>query len=89
MNDKLNVFGEPDDIKQALYSSWADAEDALSMLQQVLRDYPLAGKHLGEELSKVHDKLIECRESVDSFAPNYYRETIEGWAQAGAEASHP
>ena len=29
MKDELNVFGEPDDIKQALYSSWTDAEDAL------------------------------------------------------------
>jgi len=88
-DQELNVFGEPDDIKQALYSSWADAEDALCRLQQVLRDYSLEGKHIGEELSEVHDKLIECRDSVKSFAPNYYRKTMEDWAQGAAEMSHP
>lgn len=88
-NQKLNVFGEPDDIKQALYSSWSDAEDALCRLQQVLRDYSLEGKHISEELSEVHDKLIGCRNSVRAFAPNYYTKTMEDWAQAAAELSHP
>ena len=36
--EELNVFGEPDDIKQALYSSWADAEDALCMTGQLTKE---------------------------------------------------
>ena len=31
-NEKLNVFGEPDDIKQALYSSWVEVEGTLRMI---------------------------------------------------------
>jgi hypothetical protein len=88
-NELLNIFDEPDDIKQALYASWCDAEDALCRLQQIMRDYSLEGKHIGDELSEVHDKLIECRDSVKEFAHKYYRRTIEVWAQAAAEASHP
>ena len=88
-NEELNVFGEPDDIKQALYASWADAEDALCKLQFVMGVYPVAGTEVGDALAEVHDKLIECRDSVKAFAPNYYRKTMEDWAQAGAEANHP
>jgi len=35
------------------------------------------------------EQLEKCSESVKSFAPNYHRETLEGWAQAAAEANHP
>jgi len=39
-DQELNVFGEPhDDIKQALYSSWADAENALCILQRVMAQH--------------------------------------------------
>jgi len=88
MNNELNVFGEPDDIKQALYSSWADAEDASCILQGVMARYRHNQELVGE-LQEVLDKLDECGESVRSFAPNYYRDTVEGWGQAAAEASHP
>jgi len=86
---ELNVFGEPhDDIKQALYSSWADAEDALCILMRVMAQHQHDWE-LRSELREVKETLDKCGESVRSFAPNYYRETMEGWAQAAAEMSHP
>jgi len=88
-DQELNVFGEPDDIKQALYSSWADAEDALCKLQLVMGVYSVAGTEVGDALAEVHDALIDCRDSVKAFAPNYYSKTMEDWAQAAAEMSHP
>jgi len=88
MDNELNVFGEPDDIKQALYSSWADAEDAACILQRVMARYR-HNQELAGELQEVLDKLGECGESVKSFAPNYHRETMDGWGQAAAEAGHP
>lgn len=88
MKNELNVFGEPDDIQQALYSSWGDAEDAACILQTVIARYRHNQELVGE-LQEVLDKLNECGGSVKSFAPNYYRETMEGWAQAAAESSHP
>jgi hypothetical protein len=88
MKDKLNVFGEPDDIQQALYSSWADAADAACILQRVMARYR-HNQELTSELQEVLDKLKECGESVRSFAPNYHRETLEGWAQSAAESNHP
>lgn len=88
MEKLLNVFGEPDDMKQALYSSWADSQDARCLLIKLKARYHF-NKELVEELEEVLGKLEECSESVKSFAPNYHRETIEGWAQAAAEANHP
>ena len=88
MKDKLNVFGEPDDIQQALYSSWGDAMNARCMVMALKARYHF-NKELVEELNEVLEQLEECSESVKSFAPNYHRETLEGWAQAAAEANHP
>ena len=87
-NEKLNVFGEPDDIKMALYASWADAEDAACILQRVMARH----RHSPELLAELHEvlaRLDQCGESVESFAPNYYRKTIQNWAEAAAEANHP
>lgn len=93
MNDKLNVFGEPhDDIKQALYSSWCEVEEALRMIGQRQADmkYSYATEHTEQEfLAILAGQLREAREVIDDFAPEYYRETLEGWAQASAEMSHP
>ena len=88
MENLTNVFGEPDDIKQALYSSWSDSQDARCLLIRLKARYHF-NKELVEELAEVLEKLEKCSESVKSFAPNYHRETIEGWAQAAAEANHP
>jgi len=87
-NEELNVFGESDDIKMALYASWADAEDAACILQRVMARYRHVSE-LQEELQEVLDELDKCGESVRSFAPNYYKKTIEDWAEASAEANHP
>lgn len=88
MGNLTNVFGEPDDIKQALYSSWSDSQDARCLLIRLKARYHF-NKELVEELTEVLEKLEKCSESVKSFAPNYHRETLEGWAQAAAEANHP
>jgi len=88
MEKLLNVFDEPDDIQQALYSSWADSQDARCLLIKLRARYHF-NKELVEELSEVLEQLEKCSESVKSFAPNYHRETLEGWAQAAAEMSHP
>lgn len=88
MKDKLNVFGEPDDIQQALYSSWSDAMDARCMVMELKARYHF-NKELVGELNEVLEKLDKCSESVKNFAPNYHHETLEGWAQGAAEMSHP
>lgn len=81
-----------DDIKQALYSSWSEFEEALCMIGQRRADmeHCYATETTEQEfLALLSGKLREAREAIDSFAPEYYRETIEGWAQASAEAMHP
>lgn len=83
-----NVFGEPDDIQQALYSSWGEAEEARCLLITLKARYHFNAE-LVEELGEVLSKLKECGDAVKSFAPAYHRETLEGWAQAAAESSHP
>ena len=88
MKDKLNVFGEPDDIQQALYSSWGDAMDARCMVMALKARYHF-NKELVGELNEVLEQLDKCSESVKNFAPNYHYETLEGWAQGAAEMSHP
>jgi len=91
-NEKLNVFGEPDDIKQALYSSWCEFEEALRMIGERRADmehgYASATSEK-EFLDLLAGQLREAREVIDDFAPEYYMETLEGWAQAAAEMSHP
>jgi hypothetical protein len=89
---KLNVFGQPDDIKQALYSSWCKFEEALCMTGQRQADmkYSYATETTEQEfLALLAGQLREAREVIDDFAPEYYRETLEDWAQAAAEANHP
>ncbi len=88
MENLTNVFGEPDDIKQALYSSWAGAEDARCLLIKLKARYHF-NPELKGELDEILVQLEKCGDSVRDFAPNYYRETLEGWAQAAAEANHP
>ena len=88
MENLTNVFGEPDDIKQALYSSWAEAEDARCMVIKLKARYHF-NPELKDELDEILAQLEQCGDSVRDFAPNYYRETVEGWAQGAAEANHP
>lgn len=88
MEKLTNVFGEPDDFRQALYSSWADAEDARCLVIALKARYHF-NKELVAELSEVLEQLEQCSQSVRDFAPNYHRETVEGWAEAAAEANHP
>ena len=83
-----NVFGEPDDIKMALYASWGEAQIAHNFVARLKARYHF-NKELVEELSEVLEQLDKCSESVKSFAPAYHRETLEGWAQEAAEANHP
>jgi hypothetical protein len=83
-----NVFGEPDDIKQALYSSWADAEDARCLVVALKARYHFNSELKGE-LDAILEQLEKCGQSVRDFAPNFYRETVEDWAQAAAESNHP
>lgn len=83
-----NVFGEPDDMKMALYSSWGESQIAHNLVSRLKARYHF-NKELGEELQEVLDQLAKCSESVRSFAPAYHRETLEGWAQEAAEANHP
>ena len=92
MNDKLNVFGEPDDIKQALYSSWCEFEKALCMVGQRRADmkYSYATETTEQEfLHQLSVQLTHARNMIEEFAPNYHQETLEDWAQAAAEMSHP
>ena len=91
-DQELNVFGEPDDIKQALYSSWVEFEEALRMIQrqQASMKYDYADEITQEDfLVLLANKLNDARESINLFAPNYHRDTLEGWAQGAAEMSHP
>jgi len=88
MEKLTNVFGEPDDFRQALYSSWADAEDARCLVVALKARYHF-NTDLKGELDEILTQLEQCGQSVRDFAPNYHRETIEGWAQGAAEASHP
>ena len=88
MNKLLNIFGESDDTTQALYSAWANAEDAKCILQTIVARHRF-NKELVEELTEVMEKLDECGDAVKDWAPNYYKETVEGWGQAAAEMSHP
>ena len=89
---KLNIFGETDDIKQALYSSWCEVEEALIMIAQreanLRCGYACENTEL-EFLAILTNQLTEAREVIDDFAPEYYREPLEGWAQGAAEMSHP
>lgn len=92
MEDKLNVFGGSDDIQMALYASWLEFEEALSMVGQRRADmeHGYATETTEREfLALLAGKLSEARKVIDDFAPNYYRETMEGWAQGAAEMSHP
>lgn len=87
-----NVFGEPDDIKQALYASWEEFETALRMVtkRQCEIKYRQAPEHTEQELLEMIQKqLEEARDSIKAFAPAYHRETLEGWAQGAAESMHP
>lgn len=88
MNNLLNIFGESDDTTQALYSAWANAEDAKCLLQAIVARHRF-NKELVEELTEVVEKLDECGYAVQDWAPNYYKDTMEGWAQGAAEMSHP
>jgi len=88
MKNLVNVFGESDDVKQALYSSWADAEDARCLVVVLKARYHF-NRELTGELDTILEQLKKCGESVRDFAPNYHQETMEGWAQAAAEANHP
>ena len=92
MNNKLNVLGEPDDIKQALYSSWYELEEALCMVGQRQADmkYGYATETTEQEfLALLADQLREARNMIEWLAPNYHQETLEDWAQGAAEMSHP
>ena len=91
-DQELNVFGEPDDIKQALYSSWSEFEEALCMVGQRRADmeHGYATETTEQEfLALLAGQLREAREVIDDFAPEYYREILESWAQSAAEMSHP
>jgi hypothetical protein len=88
MSNLVNIFGESDDTKQALYSAWANAEDAKCILQAIVARHRF-NKELVEELTEVMEKLDECGDAVKDWAPNYYKETMEGWGQASAELGHP
>jgi hypothetical protein len=35
------------------------------------------------------EKLDECGDAVEDWAPNYHHKTMEGWGQASAELGHP
>ena len=83
-----NIFGEADDIQQALYSAWANAEDAKCLLQKV-RSQHWFNKELVEDVTQVLAKLDECGDAVRDWAPNYHHKTTEDWGQASAEMSHP
>ena len=88
MNTLVNIFGESDDIEQALYSTWANAEDAKCLLQKLVAQHWFNAE-LVEDLKQVLEKLDECGDVVKDWAPNYYQKTVEGWGQAAAELSHP
>ena len=84
-NDLLN-------IQQALYSSWAEFQEALLMIQQresFFKHYVEQEHSEREFLLMLQIKLEHARDSIRDFAPNYHRDTLEGWAQASAEANHP
>lgn len=87
-NDLLNVFGQPDDFKMALYSSWSDAAEAQCLIIKLKARYHFNAE-LVEELEEVLTQLAECGDSVQSFAPNFHRKTLQDWAEAAAEANHP
>lgn len=87
-----NCFGQPDDIKQALYSSWEGFETALLTVikRQCEIKYRQAPEFTEQELLDLIQKQLEqARDSIKDFAPAYHRETLEGWAQGAAEMSHP
>ena len=88
-NDKLNVFGEPDDIKQALYSSWEEFEEAQLMITKRLLRFYDDGTTEQEFLASLAGQLTRARNMIEEFAPNYHDQTREGWAQGAAEMSHP
>jgi len=88
MNNLVNIFGEADDIQQALYCTWANAEDAKCILQTIVARHRF-NKELVEELTEVMEKLDECGDAVEDWAPNYHHKTMEGWGQASAELGHP
>lgn len=88
MEKLLNIFGEPDDMRGALYSCWADAEDARCALLELRARYHF-NSELKTELDSILQKIEGCGKSVRIWAPNYHRETLEGWALGALELNHP
>ena len=93
MKNRLNIFGEPrDDIKQALYCSWCEFEEVLHQINMRQADmkHGYACETTEQEfLELLSNRLLDARRAIGDFAPEYHHETLEGWAQAAAEMSHP
>ena len=91
-NEKLNEFGEPDDIKLARYSSWVEVEGTLRMIGERRADMEHGYASVISEkefMVLLSSRLTKARNMIEEFAPNYHQETLEGWGQAAAEMSHP